>query len=96
MGWIKKGYPQVSELGLIKDVEYVELPTGHWPQFTRPAELGAAILAAIDRLIAPALPSRLSWARDHSAPGSPPSSDARDAIRRNGTARRRRSSCSMT
>lgn len=49
LAWIEKGYPQVSELGIIKDVEYVELPTGHWPQFTRPAELGAAILAAVDR-----------------------------------------------
>ena len=49
LGWIAQGYPQVSELGLIKDVEYVELPTGHWPQFTKPTELGAAILAAVDR-----------------------------------------------
>ena len=49
LAWIGQGYPQVSELGLIRDVEYVELPTGHWPQFTRPAELGAAILAAVDR-----------------------------------------------
>ena len=31
------------------EVDYVDLPTGHWPQFTRPAELGAAILAAVDR-----------------------------------------------
>jgi hypothetical protein len=30
-------------------VDYVDLPTGHWPQFTKPAELGAAILAAVDR-----------------------------------------------
>jgi predicted metal-binding protein len=29
-------------------VEYVDLPTGHWPQFTRPEDLGRAILAAID------------------------------------------------
>ena len=28
-------------------VEYVDLPTGHWPQFTRPDDLAAAILAAI-------------------------------------------------
>jgi pimeloyl-ACP methyl ester carboxylesterase len=47
--WIAEGYPQVSELALIRDVEYVELPTGHWPQLTKPAELGAAILAAVDR-----------------------------------------------
>ncbi len=26
-----------------------DLPTGHWPQFTKPAELARAILAAVDR-----------------------------------------------
>jgi pimeloyl-ACP methyl ester carboxylesterase len=39
----------VAELGRIRNVEYVDLPTGHWPQFTKPGELGAAILAAVDR-----------------------------------------------
>jgi len=48
-GWIEAGFPQVSELARIADVEYVELPTGHWPQFSRPAELGEAIAAAVDR-----------------------------------------------
>jgi pimeloyl-ACP methyl ester carboxylesterase len=47
--WIASGHPNVSELALIHDVDYVELPTGHWPQFTRPAELGAAILDAVER-----------------------------------------------
>jgi pimeloyl-ACP methyl ester carboxylesterase len=47
--WIATGHPYVSELARIRDVEYVDLPTGHWPQFTRPAELGGAILAAVDR-----------------------------------------------
>jgi len=31
----------------LRDVEYVDLPTGHWPQFTRPRELGEAIVTAI-------------------------------------------------
>ncbi|MFF2029781.1 alpha/beta fold hydrolase [Arthrobacter sp. NPDC058192] len=48
-GMIAEGHPYVAELGRIRDVEYVDLPTGHWPQFTKPAELGAAILAAVDR-----------------------------------------------
>lgn len=39
----------MAELARIRDVEYVDLPTGHWPQFTRPAELAQAILAAVDR-----------------------------------------------
>jgi pimeloyl-ACP methyl ester carboxylesterase len=43
------GHPFVAELARIREVDYVDLPTGHWPQFTRPAELGAAILAAVDR-----------------------------------------------
>ena len=47
--WIDAGHPFVSELARIRDVEYVDLPTGHWPQFTKPAELGRAILAAVDR-----------------------------------------------
>jgi len=47
--WIDAGHPYVAELARIRDVEYVDLPTGHWPQFTRPAELGSAILAAVDR-----------------------------------------------
>ena len=46
---IEAGHPYVAELGRIKDVEYVDLPTGHWPQFTKPAELGAAIRAAVGR-----------------------------------------------
>jgi len=50
-GWIAAGHPYVAELARIHDVEYVDLPTGHWPQFTRPAELGAAILAAVDRAV---------------------------------------------
>jgi pimeloyl-ACP methyl ester carboxylesterase len=47
--WLQAGQPFVAELGRIRDAEYVDLPTGHWPQFTKPAELGQAILAAVDR-----------------------------------------------
>ncbi|MGN6273950.1 MAG: alpha/beta fold hydrolase [Protaetiibacter sp.] len=39
--------PFFSELRALEDVTWVELPTGHWPQFTRPRELGEAIAAAI-------------------------------------------------
>jgi pimeloyl-ACP methyl ester carboxylesterase len=46
---IAAGHPYVAELAQLRDVEYVDLPTGHWPQFTRPADLGEAILAAVDR-----------------------------------------------
>jgi pimeloyl-ACP methyl ester carboxylesterase len=33
----------------MRDVEFIDLSTGHWPQFTKPAELAQAILSAIDR-----------------------------------------------
>lgn len=45
---IEDGHPYVSELARISDVDFVDLPTGHWPQFTRPAELAQLILAAVD------------------------------------------------
>lgn len=45
--WLEHG--EMSELRLTANAEFVDLPTGHWPQFTKPAELAAAILAAIDR-----------------------------------------------
>jgi pimeloyl-ACP methyl ester carboxylesterase len=46
-GWIEQGLAPVRELTRIRDVEHVDLPTGHWPQFTRPEELGRAILASV-------------------------------------------------
>jgi pimeloyl-ACP methyl ester carboxylesterase len=46
-GWIAQGLAPVREFMKIRDVEYVDLPTGHWPQFTRPEDLGRAILASV-------------------------------------------------
>ena len=48
-GWMSADLPHVAELAKINDVELVDLPTGHWPQLTRPRELAYAILAAVDR-----------------------------------------------
>src|SRR5580693_10687661 len=45
--WMEQEHPFVRELGKIRDVDYIDLPTGHWPQFTRPGELGRAILASV-------------------------------------------------
>lgn len=42
--WIEKDMAPVRELAKIRDVTYADLPTGHWPQFTRPADLARAIL----------------------------------------------------
>ncbi|RBM14409.1 alpha/beta fold hydrolase [Streptomyces sp. PT12] len=47
--WLAGGVPFARELARIRDVEIVDLPTGHWPQFTRPKDLAGAILAAVDR-----------------------------------------------
>ncbi|MQA09387.1 MAG: alpha/beta fold hydrolase [Pseudonocardiaceae bacterium] len=45
--WMEQGEPVLRELAKVRDVEYVDLPTGHWPQFTRPEELGRAIHASV-------------------------------------------------
>lgn len=45
--WMEQGEPGLLELSKLSDVEYLDLPTGHWPQFTRPKELGRAILASV-------------------------------------------------
>jgi hypothetical protein len=41
----KEGHPFFAELPYL-DMTYVDLPTGHWPMWSRPAEL-AAILAEV-------------------------------------------------
>jgi pimeloyl-ACP methyl ester carboxylesterase len=46
-GWIERDLAPVREFAKLRDVGYVDLPTGHWPQFTRPRELARAILASI-------------------------------------------------
>lgn len=45
--WIEGDIEQVREFTKVDDVTYVDLPTGHWPQFTKPAELARVILDAI-------------------------------------------------
>jgi len=46
--WIGQDLAPVRELAAITDVDLVDLPSGHWPQFSRPADLAAAILTSID------------------------------------------------
>lgn len=45
--YVGSGHPMFAEIGSIRSVDVVEIPTGHWPQFTRPGELTAAILGAV-------------------------------------------------
>jgi pimeloyl-ACP methyl ester carboxylesterase len=47
--WVEDGSEPVSELARIRDVEYVDLPGGHWPQLTQPGELAQVILDAADK-----------------------------------------------
>lgn len=44
---IAKGHPYVAELGRMKNYQLVDLPTGHWPQFTKPSELARIILDTV-------------------------------------------------
>lgn len=46
--WIKDGEANVQELAQYKQVTYVDVPTGHWPQLTKPDELAKAILDAVN------------------------------------------------
>jgi pimeloyl-ACP methyl ester carboxylesterase len=45
--FMAQGEPTFQELAKVRDVSYVDLPTGHWPQFTRPEDLARTILAAL-------------------------------------------------
>jgi pimeloyl-ACP methyl ester carboxylesterase len=44
---IAAGHPWMTELAAVRDISWVDLDTGHWPQFTKPRELGAAIVGAL-------------------------------------------------
>ena len=43
---IADGHPWVAELAAMSAVSYVDLPTGHWPMWSKPAELAAVLLDA--------------------------------------------------
>ncbi|MFT3871384.1 MAG: alpha/beta fold hydrolase [Nocardioides sp.] len=47
--WIDSGESAVAELTRIRDVSYVDLPGGHWPQLTQPDRLGEVILTEAGR-----------------------------------------------
>lgn len=47
--WMASGSGYVAELARLRDVELVDLPTGHWPQLTRPSDLADVILRAVER-----------------------------------------------
>jgi len=40
---VKQGYEWLAGLAELRDITYVDLPTGHWPMWSRPKELAAVI-----------------------------------------------------
>lgn len=38
-----------AEVARLEDVDMVDLPTGHWPMWSRPADLAQVVLAAAGR-----------------------------------------------
>ncbi|WP_024357228.1 alpha/beta fold hydrolase [Leucobacter chironomi] len=39
------GHPMFAEVGRFTCVDYIDLPTGHWPMWSRPADLARALAA---------------------------------------------------
>lgn len=46
MQMAREGNPMMAEVATLRDLELVELPTGHWPMWSRPADLASAIAHA--------------------------------------------------
>ena len=46
MGLAQQGNPMFAEVARLTDLELVDLPTGHWPMWSRPDDLAEAISAA--------------------------------------------------
>lgn len=44
---VAQHHPWMSELAAFHDITWIDIDTGHWPQFTKPRELGEAIAAAL-------------------------------------------------
>jgi len=46
MQMARAGHPMMAEVANLRDLELVDLPTGHWPMWSRPSDLAAAIADA--------------------------------------------------
>ena len=44
-----EGHPMMAEVATLRDLEVVDLPTGHWPMWSRPTDLASAIAKAARR-----------------------------------------------
>jgi pimeloyl-ACP methyl ester carboxylesterase len=47
--WIADGQAGVREFPKIRDLDYADIDSGHWPMFTRPADLATIILERVSR-----------------------------------------------
>jgi hypothetical protein len=48
-GAVEEGYAWLGGLAELRDVTYIDLPTSHWPMWSRPQELAAVISDAAQR-----------------------------------------------
>ena len=46
MQMARQGHPMMAEVATLRDLELVDLPTGHWPMWSRPADLASVIANA--------------------------------------------------
>ena len=46
MQMARAGHPMMAEVTTLRNLELVDLPTGHWPMWSRPTDLAAAIATA--------------------------------------------------
>lgn len=42
----RAGHPMMAEVARLRDLQVVDLPTGHWPMWSRPADLAAVVSRA--------------------------------------------------
>lgn len=47
--WVADGEESVAEISKLANPSYVDLPTGHWPQLTKPEELAAILVGAAEQ-----------------------------------------------
>jgi hypothetical protein len=45
--WTSAGESGTEEIAKLRDVRWVDLHSGHWPQFSRPDDTARAILGAV-------------------------------------------------
>ena len=51
--WVADGEPFVAELAHLRGtVDWVDLPTGHWPMWSRPDDLADELVHAVERAVA--------------------------------------------